>query len=386
MAHAADGLSRSLVAFDQNSTLVAVVEMSQSTWLVAGVIPGVAREPLKRLVPDADQLLALLARWRSEAERAGCAIRRVVVGYEAGRDGFWLARWLGAQGVEAHVIHATSIAVSREHKRAKSDRLDTRLLKRVLLGWLRGEPDHCRMVAIPTAAAEDAKRPGRERQALTEEATRHVNRLKATLARLGIRGFDPARVKAAAGLAELRTAEDTPIPPLALAEMQRTFERLALVRAQVQAIDAARRDALAAAPATGALAQVRLLGRVVGISAASADVLVHEMFVREFRDRRAVARYPGLTGAPDESGARRREKGLSKAGNARVRRLIVQIAWLFVRHQPDSALVRWYQDRVAAGARKTAMIVALARKLVIALWRLLTQGVVPEGVVMRPAA
>lgn len=386
MAREADSLSRSLVAFDQDSTLVVVVEMSQSSWLVAGIIPGVERDPLKKVEPDAAQLLALLDRWRAEAARAGRPVERVALAYEAGRDGFWLARWLRARGVAAHVMHATSIPVSREHKRGKSDRLDTRLLKRAFLGWLRGEPEHCRMVAIPTLAEEDAKRASRERQALVEEQTRHVNRLRATLARLGIRGFNPARVKAADEVAGLVTPEGCAIPPATLTEMRRSFERLAQVRAQIRAIDAAHRAALRAAPATEAEAMMQLLARVRGIAPASADTLVHEMYMRTFRDRRAVARYPGLTGTPDESGERRREKGLSKAGNARVRRLLIQIAWLQVLHQPDSAMVLWYKKRVAAGARKTAMIVALARKLAIALWRLVTQGVVPEGMVLDPAA
>ena len=143
-------LDRCLAALDQESTIIAVIEMSQSSWLVAGVVPGIERHPLKKLAPDQDALLRLLHRWREEAGQAGRGIRRITVAFEAGRDGFWLARWLRAHGVEAHVIHPASVAVSREHRRAKTDRLDTALLKRVFLGWLRGEPDHCHMVAIPT--------------------------------------------------------------------------------------------------------------------------------------------------------------------------------------------------------------------------------------------
>src|SRR3712207_2238216 len=180
-------LSRSLTAFEQDSTLIVVIEMSQASWLVAGIVPGVDREPLKKLEPNGDALLRLLQRWRDEATRAGRMLKRVVVAYEAGRDGFWLARWLRARGVEAYVIHPTSVAVSREHRRAKTDRLDTALLKRVFLGWLRGEPKHCSMVAIPTLAEEDAKRPNREHESLVGERTRLVNRIKSGLVRLGIR-------------------------------------------------------------------------------------------------------------------------------------------------------------------------------------------------------
>src|SRR5580693_10025450 len=185
-----DDLSRSLVAFDQNSTLVAVVELSLKTWLVAGLVPGLARQPLKKQGADPDALVALLDRWRNEAIKAGCKITRTVVAFEAGRDGFWLARWLLARGIEAYVIHPTSIPVSREHRRAKSDRLDTELLMRAVLGWLRGEAKHCSMVAIPTLAQEDARRPNREHQTLVKECGRIVSRMKATMARLGVRNFN----------------------------------------------------------------------------------------------------------------------------------------------------------------------------------------------------
>jgi transposase len=184
-------LSRSLVALDQDSTIIAVVEMSQSSWLVGGVLPGIERQPRKKLEPSPERLLALLHRWRDESVRAGRTITRIALAFEAGRDGFWLARWLEARGVEAHVIHPSSVAVSREHRRAKTDRLDTELLKRGFLGWLRGERGHCSMVRVPTIAEEDAKRPNRERECLVRERTRLVNRMKGALARLGIRNFRP---------------------------------------------------------------------------------------------------------------------------------------------------------------------------------------------------
>src|SRR5215813_2606813 len=174
-------LSRSLIPFDPNQTLTAVVELSKKTWLVAGIIPGVERQPLKKLAADENELLKLLERWRAEAEKAGHKITRIAVAFETGRDGFWLARWLRALGIEAHVIHAASVAISREHRRAKTDRLDTNGLKRAFLGWLRGEREHCKMAAIPTSAEEDAKRPHRERETLVDEQTGIINRIKATL-------------------------------------------------------------------------------------------------------------------------------------------------------------------------------------------------------------
>src|ERR1700739_2046676 len=176
-------LSRCLTPLEPDGTLIAVIEMSLSSWLVAGIVPGVERQPLKKLAVDESALLKLLHRWQEEAEKAGHKISRIAVAFEGGRDGFWLARWLKAQGIEAHVIHAASIAVSREHRRAKTDRLDTELLKRAFLGWLRGERDNCKMVAIPTMAEEDAKRPHRERERLVGEQTRIVNRMKAALVR-----------------------------------------------------------------------------------------------------------------------------------------------------------------------------------------------------------
>lgn len=172
-------LSKSLVALEQDATLIAVIEMGQSSWLVAGIVPGIDRQPLKKLAPDRDGLLQLLYRWRKEASKARRTIKRIAVAYEAGRDGFWLARWLGAQGIEAYVIHPSSVPVSREHRRAKTDRLDTELLKRAFLGWLRSEPKHCSMAAMPTIEDEDARRPSRERQSLVKECTRIVNRVKA---------------------------------------------------------------------------------------------------------------------------------------------------------------------------------------------------------------
>ena len=379
-------LSRSLITLEQDATLIAVIEMGQSSWLVAGIVPGVERHPLKKLAVDESALLKLLNRWREEAEQAGHRIKRIAVAFEAGRDGFWLARWLRTRGIETHVIHASSVAVSREHRRAKTDRLDTELLKRAFLGWLRGERDRCKMVAIPTTKDEDAKRPNRERESLVGEQSRIVNRMKATLTRLGIRGFNPKLKKAAERLDDLRTPEDEPIPPNTLAELRRDMVRRRLVSDQIRQIEGARLERLEQAPCDGPHAMVRLLARVIGVGIETADMLVQEVLSRNMRDRRAVARYAGLTGSPDESGKKRREKGLARSGNARVRRGMIQLAWRFLMFQKDSALAQWFRARTenARGTRKT-MIVALARKLLIALWRLVRDGVVPDGVSLRPA-
>lgn len=379
-------LSRSLNPLDPDGTLIAVIELSLSSWLVAGIVPGLERQPLKKLAVDESALLKLLHRWREEAAKAGHRIKRVAVAFEAGRDGFWLARWLSARDIEAHVIHASSVAVSREHRRAKTDRLDTELLKRSFLGWLRGERDHCKMVAIPTTQDEDAKRPNREHESLVGEQSRIVNRMKATLIRLGIRGFNPKLKKAAQRLDGLRTPEGEPIPPNTLAELRRDMARRRLVSDQIRQIEDARLERLKQASSDGPHAMVRLLARVIGVGVETADMLVQEVLSRSMRDRRAVARYAGLTGSPDESGRKRREKGLTRSGNARVRRGMIQLAWRFLMFQKDSVLAQWFRARTenARGTRKT-MIVALARKLLIALWRLVREGVVPDGVVLRPA-
>jgi transposase len=379
-------LSRSRLTLDQGSTLIAVIEMSQSSWLVAAIVPGIARHPLKKINPDEMKLLGLLRRWQDEAAKAGRAITRIAVAYEAGRDGFWLARWLRARGIEAYVIHPTRIPVSREHRRAKTDRLDTALLKRAFLGWLRGEPGHCSMAAIPTLDEEDAKRPSRERETLVSERTRLVNRIKGTLVRLGIRGFQPTLRTTPERLEAVRTPEGAALPPNTLAELRRDLARLRFVRDQIKEIEQTRIERLEQAPAAGRNAMVCLLARVIGVGVETADMLVHEVLSRNLRDRRAVARYAGLTGSPDESGAKRRERGLAKVGNARVRRGMLQLAWRFLLFQKESALAQWYRARTAdarGGTRKT-MIVALARRLLIALWRLVTTGETAQGIALRP--
>lgn len=380
--------SRSLTAFEQDSTVITVIEMSQSKWLIAAVVPGIERQPLKKLDADQQALFKLLHRWRIEAAQAGHQITRIVVAYEAGRDGFWLARWLRARNIEAYVMHPSSVAVSREHRRAKTDRLDTELLMRALLGWLRGERRHCSMAAIPTVAEEDARRPNRERENLVAEQTRLVNRIKAMLARFGIRAFKPTLRHADRQIASLCTAEGTPLPKNTRAELCRDIARLHVIRNQIGEIEQERSDQLKRAPEDRTHAMVRLLARVIGIGVETADMLVNEILARKLRDRRSVARYAGLTGAPDESGRRRREKGLARAGNARVRRGMIQLAWRFLMFQKDSALAQWYHARTQdrrGGTRKT-MIVALARKLLVALWRMVTTGEIPQGVALRPAA
>jgi transposase len=244
------------------------------------------------------------------------------------------------------------------------------------------------MAAIPTVDEEDARRPNRERDSLVRERTRIVNRIKAILARFGIRRFTPTLRRTDDQFHALRTTEGTPLPDNTCAELRRNFARIRLLHAQVREIEHERLRQLAAAPTAekGRHSMVRLLAQVIGVGIETADMLVNEILARGLRDRRAVARYAGLTGAPDESGKRRREKGLARAGNARVRYGMILLAWRFLQYQKDSALAQWFYRRTAdgrGGTRKT-MIVALARKLLIALWRLVTTGEMPDGIVLRP--
>jgi transposase len=369
---------KSCTPFDQSRTLVAVIELSQQTWLVAGIVPGLRRCPSKKLTGanKEEETLKLLLRWRDEAIRSGEEIERIAVAFESGRDGFWLARWLRAQGIEAYVIHGASTAVSREHRRAKTDRLDIELLQRGFLGWLRGEVGHCKMVAIPSREEEDGKRPGRERETLVSQCTRIVNGMKSDLARLGVRNFNPKLKKAPEKLDAVRTPEGTPIPPNTIAKLKRDMERFRLLKEQIQKIE------------EKAHAMIVLLARVLGMGIETADMLVREALSRNLRDRRAVARLGGLTGAPDESGSKRREKGLARAGCARLRTGVIQLAWRMVMFQKDCALVQWFMARTADGRPQTrkTMIVALARKLLIAFWRMVTTGEIPDGMILRPAA
>lgn len=236
------------------------------------------------------------------------------------------------------------------------------------------------MAAVPTLEEEDAKRPSRERESLVGERTRIVNRMKGAMSRPGIRSFKPTMRNAS------ERPESSALPPSTLAELQRDLARLRFVKEQIKQVEEARAKRVEQASGEGPTAMVRLLARVVGVGIETADMLVHEVLSRKLRDRKAVARYAGLTALPSESGAKRRERRLARAGNARVRRGMPQLAWRFLRFQEASGLAQWYRDWTAdarGGTRKT-MIVALARKLLIALWRLVIAGEVSDGVVLRP--
>jgi transposase len=393
---------------EQDATLFAALELSLSHWVVVASAPGeskVSRHTLPAC--DGPALLALLEELRRRAERrCRCSVAVVTI-QEAGRDGFWLHRLLEAHRVQSHVVDPASIAVSRRHRRAKTDRIDAEGLLRTLMAFARGERQVCSMVRPPSREAEDVRRLNREREALLAERVRHTNRIKGLLATQGVFGFEPTWQARRVHLETLRTAEGHELPPRLKDEIVRQIERLELVLRQIAEVEAVRDAVLAAerqaAPTAatpsadeadpkpvmlpaGEGAGARLL-RLKGVGPETASVLRLEAFQRTFGNRREVAAYAGLTPTPWQSGGLDTEQGISKAGNARVRRAMIQLAWFWLRHQPQSALSAWYRERVREGRGriKRIAIVALARKLLIALWRFVTQGVIPSGAELKPA-
>jgi len=299
------------------------------------VVPGVMRWPRRSLAPrDMAGLLRQIDRWKAEAQRAGRTVHRTVLAYEAGRDGFWIARYLLAQGIEVQVMHPASIPVERRGRRVKTDRIDLDLLLRTLLAWLRGEPRVCTMARIPSEADEDMRRPERERERLVSERIALENRMENLLCLQGVTGFKPGLKKAA---------------------MAREPDR--------------------------AVQQIQMLARLFGLGLATATGLTREVFCRSFADRKAIAGFVGLTGTPFNSGGSEREQGISKNGNPRVRRILLQLARRWLRFQPDSALSCWFVERTAGakGRIRKIMVVALARKLLVALWRYVETGELPAG-------
>jgi transposase len=308
----------------------------------------------------------------------------VVSCYEAGYDGFWLHRLLEAAGISSLVFDAASIAVEQRSRRAKTDRIDGELLLRTLMAHLRGEPRVVRIVRVPSVEEEDARRASRERDRLITEQTAHTNRIKSLLRLLGMAVGNPRRRDWLAWLKRQRDWQGRPLPPHLLAEAQREHARLMLVREQLAALEQVQAAQASAVPAP--MAERRdLLQRLKALGPAFTATLVNELFYKDFRNRREVASYCGLAPSPWQSGGIDREQGISKAGNRRARHKAIELAWLWLRHQPNSALSHWFRTRTAnAGRRaKRIAIVALARKLIVALWRYLTAGLVPEGATMK---
>jgi transposase len=309
---------------------------------------------------------------------------RVASCYEAGYDGFWLHRLLLAAGIMNFVFDAASIPVEQRGRRAKTDRIDGELLLRTLMAHLRGEPRVVRIVRVPSVEQEDARRASRERERLIKEQTAHTNRIKALLRLQGMAVGYPRRRDWLHWLAQQRDWQGQPLSPHLLAEVTREHARLMLVREQLAALEQA--QAAQAAPVPEAMAQRRdQLQRLKALGPSFATTLTSELFYKDFDNRRQVAAYCGLPPSPWRSGGIDREQGISKAGNPRARVKAIELAWLWLRHQPESELSRWFNTRTAnAGKRaRRIAIVALARKLIVALWRYLATGLVPAGATLK---
>jgi transposase len=333
---------------------------------------------------DGAALLSLLGRLQAKVSQViGDGSVSAVIIQEAGLDGFWVHRLLEANGVESHVVDPASVAVPRRQRRAKTDAIDGETLLRTLLAWKRGEPRVCSMVVPPSPEDEDRRRVARERTILLQERVRHVNRVKGLLASQGITTFEPTRPGRRQQLEALVTGDGRPLPTQLKAELIREIEVLELLMRQITEVEA-ERDRLENHPQQQA-GPIALLARVKAIGPQFAAVLYLEGLYRSFANRREVAAYAGLVPTPWRSGKIDREQGISKAGNRRLRTAMIELAWMWVRHQPGSALTRWFHDRVGTerGRVKRITIVALARKLLIALWRYITHGEVPEGATLK---
>jgi transposase len=368
------------------TTLFASLELSKSKWLVTINCPG-SEKFSKHAVDGGDSvsLLALLARLRVKAEhRCGAPVGTMVI-QEAGLDGFWIHRLLLDSGIESHVVDAASIAVDRRHRRVKTDAIDGETLLRTLMAWARGERRVCSMVRVPSAEEEDRRRLTRERGTLLKERIQHTNRIKGLLSGQGIRDYDPLGRDRLEQLEALRTGDGRPLPPMLKMEIHRELDRITLVAAQLAAVERAR-DALVA-ESVERNTPAALLVKLKGIGPEFASLLWLESLFRGFGNRRQVAAYAGLAPSPWQSGSIDRDQGISKSGNRRLRHTMIELAWFWLRHQPGSALSQWFQARVGTmrGRIRRIAIVALARKLLVALWRYVTQGVVPQGAVFKVA-
>jgi len=369
------------------ATIYVVFELSKAKWQLGVMLPEA--EKMSRYRIDGGDLAGLsnlLSKARAKAEGVGKPIR-ILSCYEAGLDGHWLHRWLTAHGIVNHEVDASSIEVNRRARRTKTDRIDLAQLMRSFLAYLRGEPKVCSMVRVPTPEDEDRKRRTRERERLLKERTGHSNRIKGLLHGQGIRDVMPLKPGFLSDLERIVTGDGRALPPRLKEEIRREHERLVLVQQQIKALEA-ENAAAHRAPAKGsAEAKAVQLAQLKAIGPQIAQGLTNEVFYRDFKNRRQVGSCFGLTDVPYDSGASRRQQGISKAGNHRARTIAIELAWLWLRHQPGSELSRWFRERVGnlKGRIRKIAIVALARKLMVALWRYLETGLVPSGALMHPS-
>ena len=368
------------------ATVYIAFELSKAKWMLGVILPGAKK--LSRYTIAGGDVAALavrLAEWRRKAALGGKPVR-IVSCYEAGFDGHWLHRWLTDQGVINHEIDPSSIEVNRRARRAKTDRIDLERMMRALLALLRGEPEACRVVHVPSVEDEDRKRRSRGRERLLKERTAHTNRIKGLLHGQGIRDAFPLKPGFVESLESVRTGDGRLLPPGLKQEIVYEHERLGLVNKQLALLEASSKAERRTAAPGSAEAMIVQLATLKGIGPVGGQRLVHEVFYRDFDNRRQVGSYLGLTGTPYNSGSSVREQGIGKAGNRRARETAIEIAWLWLNHQPDSELSTWFRKRVGdiKGRIRRIAIVAMTRKLMVALWRYLKTGVVPIGAVLHP--
>ncbi len=364
------------------------LELSRSTWLITSLSPGAGNKISKHSV-DGGDIGGLLKRFADFIAKARAKTQKIcplIVIQEAGLDGFWIHRRLQSEGIESYVVDPASIATNRRRRRAKTDKLDGEALLRALMAFKRGEPRVCAMIQAPTPEEEDRRRISRERKTLINERIKHVNRIKGLLFSQGISNYNPLQAKRRDRLHDLRTGDGRLLPEYLMHQIERELDRLELLLKQISAVEV-ERDAIMSTdqenspdPSPGAI-----LLSLRGVGAESASSIWLEGLFRNFENRRQIAAYAGLAPTPWQSGTINREQGISKAGNPRLRTVMIQLAWLWLKHQPQSGIALWFKERVSSerGRIRRVMIVGVARKLLIALWQFVTKGVIPEGAELR---
>ena len=377
-------MTRFPAATSDEHTLYAALELSKNSWLLAIQSPGRDNPSLHPIKGgDADGLVAKLDAARQRLAKVSGRVPKVILCYEAGYDGFWLARFLEPHGIDCRVMDPASLQVDRRARRVKTDRIDVENILHTLIAWCRGERHVCSMVVIPSVDEEDLRRSHRERNRLVRERTAHINRIKGLLFAQGIRGINVKSRHKTLTPAELVTGDGRALPERLAREIAREIERLALVQAQLAEVE--RERDLAPTPCEATERKRHQLLRLKGIGATSAPILAREVYYRRFANRRQVASYIGLAPSPYDSGESRRSQGISKAGNSLVRAVMIQTAWMWLKHQPNSALSQWFHRRTEGQSKRMrcVMIVALARKLAVALWRYLELGLIPQGAIVK---
>ena len=366
-------------AAEARETVYVAIELSKKTWVLGIAHPDRDRPSIHRVCGG--NIAELVSRLRVAARNN----RRILVCYEAGYDGFWLARVLAKMGIECRVLDSASIQVNRRARRVKTDRIDVLALLRALIATDRGERHVCAIVRVPSVEEEDARRSHRERQRLVRERTGHINRIKGLLFAQGIRDIKPKLRRTRIDFAALETAEGHPLPDRLRRELEREYARLSLIAAQLREVEKERDTADAQDPVVEQKRQ--LLVALHGVGATSAAILAREVFARSFASRRQLGSYLGLTPSAYDSGSTTRCQGISKAGNSGARRILIEVAWLWQKYQPASPLSYWYIQRTAGQSSRIRriMLIALARKLAISLWRYVETGLVPEGVAIAKA-